>query len=217
MGEFTGIDLACVRAERSVFRRLSFRLADGGCLVLFGANGSGKSSLLRIMAGLLRPAAGRLVWHDGALADEGDGDQPILHYVGHLDGVKPTLTVLETATFWARFQGGSEGAGARVQRALETFGLTRLGDVPGRYLSAGQRRRLALCRLLAAPARLWLLDEPATALDSDAEGRLADAIAAHRRGGGMVALSLHGAEWPPDADGIDLDRAAAAAREDDAC
>ncbi|MCC7168072.1 MAG: heme ABC exporter ATP-binding protein CcmA, partial [Rhodospirillales bacterium] len=154
-----------------------------------GPNGSGKSSLLRLMAGLLRPAQGRLLWEGEPVTDDPESHGGRLHYVGHHDAVKPVLTVTETLAFWAGLHGGQ--AQQRIARALEGFALGRLADVPGRMLSAGQKRRLNLARLLAAPAALWLLDEPSVALDRASVKSLEGEIAAPRAQGGMVVVSTH--------------------------
>jgi heme exporter protein A len=188
-GELAGEGLACRRGERLVFARLDFRLAAGDALVLTGANGSGKSSLLRLMAGLLVPAAGRLLWGGLPLAREPAAWHAALHYVGHLDATKPALTPREMLLYWAALR--NPAGEPAIPAALAAFGLTAVADWPCRWLSAGQRRRLALARLLAAPAPIWLLDEPTAALDSDGEARLAAAIADHRARGGRVAVATH--------------------------
>ncbi len=205
--KFRGEALACVRGGRVVFSRLGFALGAGGALVLVGPNGSGKSSLLRLMAGLSRPAAGSLVWDEDAVVADPAAHRARLHYVGHLDAIKPALTARETLAFSAGLRGdGADGGDpdAAVKRALDALGIARLGDVPARYFSAGQRRRLGLARLFAAPAPLWLLDEPRTALDADAAARLDAAIAGHRAGGGMVVAAMHGGPYPEAAMVLDL-------------
>ena len=180
--------MACIRGERPVFSGVSFRLERGSALALVGPNGAGKSSLLRILAGFLKPAGGTLEW-DGAPVDEDWGaHRGRLHYVGHLDAVKPTLTAAENLDGWARFRGAARAA----PDALAALGIADLADVPGRYLSAGQKRRLALARVLATPAPLWLLDEPTVTLDADAAARVDAMIAAHRAGGGMAIVATHG-------------------------
>ncbi len=186
--DLVGENLACRRGERLVFRGLGCRLPAGGALVLTGPNGSGKSSLLRLLATLLMPAAGRLLWNGAPVAQDPAGYRGAIHYVGHLDGVKPALTPREMLGFWAALQGARRPA---FDAAFAAFGLDRVADWPCRWLSAGQRKRLALARLVAAPAPVWLLDEPGAALDTDGEARLEMAISAHRAAGGSVAVATH--------------------------
>ncbi|MGF1628936.1 MAG: heme ABC exporter ATP-binding protein CcmA [Kiloniellaceae bacterium] len=191
MANFEGRDLQCRRGGRDVFAGLSFVLPPGGALLLTGPNGSGKSSLLRLMAGLLRPAGGALLWDGRPIAEAPEAHVARLHYLGHLDAVKPVLSVAENLSFWAALRGTKAALGAAREAALERFALSELAAVPGRLLSAGQRRRLALARLVAAPAELWLLDEPSVGLDHASVGRLAAAIADHRTGGGRVVVATH--------------------------
>lgn len=172
-----------------MFAGVSFALEPGEALVLRGPNGSGKSSLLRILAGFLAPAAGRLIWEAGdILADPGEHRRRV-HYVGHADGVKTVLSVRENLAFATRLAGGRT---AEVDAALDRLALGPLAALPARLLSAGQRRRLALARLFAAPRPLWLLDEPGVGLDSPSRARLEAAIADHRRAGGVTVLATHG-------------------------
>jgi heme exporter protein A len=196
-------DLVCIRGERAVFGGLSFALEAGEALLLAGPNGSGKSSLLRLVAGLLPPAAGRLLWQGTPVSDDAEAGRARLRYVGHQDPVKPVLTVRENLLFWARLQGGTSAA---VEPALARFGLAALGEVPGRMLSAGQRRRLNLARLLLVPAPLWLLDEPTVGLDKAAVAALEAVLAEHRAGGGIVLLATHMALRLPGARELTLDR-----------
>lgn len=177
--------LACVRNGREVFAGLGFSVGTGEALLITGRNGAGKSSLLRMIAGLVRVAAGRL-----ALADA-DPDQTIpeqAHYLGHQDALKPALTVAENLSFWARYLDGSEP----VQGALAAVGLSALAGLPAGYLSAGQRRRLSIARLLAAKRPLWLLDEPTSALDREAQDTLAGLMRQHLSGGGIIVAATHG-------------------------
>ena len=204
MSDFAGRDLACIRGGRKVFGRLAFRVKAGGALVLTGPNGSGKSSLLRLMAGLTRPAAGTLLWDGEDVAKDPGAHRERLHYVGHADAIKPALTVAENLRFWALYRGGADDVSARTVSALDAFNIGRLADVPGRYLSAGQKRRLALARVLGSLSPLWLLDEPKTALDADAARRVDTAIARHRAEGGMVVISMHGGRLPDGATSLDL-------------
>ena len=177
--------LACVRNGREVFTGLGFSVGTGEALMVTGRNGAGKSSLLRMIAGLVRIAGGRL-----ALADA-DPDQTIpeqAHYLGHQDALKPALTVAENLSFWARYLDGSEP----VQGALAAVGLSALAGLPAAYLSAGQRRRLSIARLLAAKRPLWLLDEPTSALDREAQDTLAGLMRQHLSGGGIIVAATHG-------------------------
>ena len=187
-GELVAEGLACRRGERLVFAGVDCRLPAGGALVLTGSNGSGKSSLLRLLATLLTPASGRVLWGDEPVARDAARYRAAIHYVGHLDASKPALTPREMLGFWAALRGSAAPA---IDTALGRFGLGAVADFPCRWLSAGQQRRLALARLVAAPAPIWLLDEPNAALDSDGEARLGTAIAEHRAGGGRVAIATH--------------------------
>jgi heme exporter protein A len=184
--ELVAEGLRCVRGGREVFAGVGFRVSAGAALVVTGPNGAGKSSLLRLLAGLLRPAEGeaRLLGGEGdlTLAEQA-------HFVGHLDPVKPSLAVAENLSFWTRFLGG--GAGLPVAAALAALGLDSLADLPAAYLSAGQRRRLSLARLLALARPVWLLDEPTAALDAPAQARFAELMRAHLGGGGLIVAATH--------------------------
>ena len=186
--ELVAEGLACRRGERLVFTGLDCRLPAGGALVLSGSNGSGKSSLLRLLATLLAPEAGRLLWGGAPVMRDAARYRAQIHYVGHLDAVKPALSPREMLGFWAALRGCAAPA---IEPALAAFALGPVADRPCRWLSAGQRRRLALARLVAAPAPIWLLDEPNAALDGDGEARLATLIAEHRVAGGSVAIATH--------------------------
>ncbi len=190
MTEFAGSHLSCLRGERLVFVGLTFRLAAGEALVLTGPNASGKSSLLRMMALLLRPWRGGLSWDGAPVADDPDAHRARLRYVGHLDAIKPMLTAEENLGFWAALHGHARPE-RQARQALDRFGLERLAAVPARYFSAGQKHRLNLARLLLAPAPLWLLDEPTVGLDHAAIARLEEALTEHRAGGGMVVAATH--------------------------
>ncbi len=187
----SGRDLACIRGGRQVFSRINFSVAAGHALVLTGSNGAGKSSLLRMIAGLIRPASGAITF-DGGDAELSVGEQA--HYVGHVDPLKPALTVTENLAFWARFLNGKAAAGLAdvIERSLAATALADLGDLPAGYLSAGQRRRLSLARVLAAPRPIWLLDEPTAALDDASQGRLRQLMLDHLGGGGIVVAATHG-------------------------
>jgi heme exporter protein A len=177
--------LGCVRGFRNVFNDLNLELSSGDAMALTGPNGAGKSSLLRLLAGLLRPSAGRVVL-------EGDTDEGAVaeraHYLGHLDAFKTALTVGENIGFWIHYLGGEHDAAP----ALAAVGLESLEHLPAAYLSAGQRRRLSLARLIAVSRPLWLLDEPASALDSAGQEMLAGLMRAHLARGGMIVAATHG-------------------------
>lgn len=181
-----------------MFRALDFTLPPGGALVLAGRNGAGKTSLLRLMAGLLPPAGGALEWDTAPL--DPDTHRARLRYVGHADALKAALTVRENLSFWAAFDGGGD-----VDAALAGFGLAARAEASARFLSAGQRRRASLARLLLAPRALWLLDEPGASLDAAGIETLSRAIDAHRARGGMVVLSAHGAPPVSGYETLDID------------
>ncbi len=202
---FTGTGLACRRGGRLVFAGLDFRLESGQALVLRGPNGSGKSSLLRLMAGLIRPEAGGLAWDGQDALDDREAHAGRLHFIGHLDAIKLALSVAENVRFWAKLRGRVLDDVA-LAAALDHLHLTRLADAPSRFLSAGQRRRLALTRLVAAPAPLWLLDEPSVGLDSDSLSAFEVMLAAHRARGGMVVAATHTEIALPDAQILHLDQ-----------
>jgi len=194
-----------VRAGRPVFAGVSFTLEPGDALLLRGPNGSGKSSLLRMLAGFLPPAAGQLTWQGAPTAHDLTQHRSRLCYLGHADGVKSGLTVRENLLFGVALRHGSAAAGADpVTAALERFDLAALGDTPGRYLSAGQRRRVALARLLTDQRPLWLLDEPGVGLDAASRARLESVLVDHREQDGMVALASHGDTTVGDAKVLEL-------------
>jgi heme exporter protein A len=198
--------LACRRGERLVFAGLSFRLPPGGVLILTGSNGSGKTSLLRVVAGLLAPAAGRLTWGSVPVSDDPAAHRANLHYVGHQDAIKSTLTARENLAFWLALRGtAASRSAAAIDDALGAFALDRAADWPCLWLSAGQRRRLALARLLLTPVPLWLLDEPTSTLDDDGRLRLERVIGAHREGGGRILLSTHAPTVFEGAQSLSLD------------
>lgn len=177
--------LSCRRSMRPVFREVGFCLAPGGLLQVTGANGSGKSSLLRVLAGLLAPAGGTILWQGRPAADAAEAHRVRLHYIGHQDALKPELTAAEMLDYWRVLRPAAQS------EFRDAFGVAAFRHKPVRLLSAGQRRRLTLSRLMLSDAPLWLLDEPATALDHEGQGLLAAAIAAHRAKGGMVIAAVH--------------------------
>ncbi len=184
-------NLVLSRAGRTIVDGLSFRLEGGEALLLTGANGSGKTTLLRALGGFLAPSAGAIRLED---APPERAACELVHFVGHLDGIKSHLTVGENLAFWATYlndAGDSWDAEARVEPALERFALSALADIPAGYLSAGQKRRLALARLVAAQRPLWLLDEPTVSLDTASVALLTEAVDAHVAAGGLAIIATH--------------------------
>ena len=182
----SGRGLKCVRGGREVFAGLSFEASAGEVLAVTGANGSGKTSLLRLIAGLLIPAEGEVAFEGGeaelTLAEQA-------HYLGHRDALKPALSVMENLSFWQDFLGGEAfDAGD----SLEAVGLDHAAQLPAAYLSAGQRRRLSLARLLAVRRPVWLLDEPTAALDAAGQELFAGLMRDHLSRGGLILAATHG-------------------------
>ena len=202
MQSFQGRQLVCYRGERRVLSAVDFDVARGGALLLTGPNGSGKSSLLRAMAGLLRLEAGTIEWNDQDIAQDLAAHQSRVAYIGHLDALKPVLTVRENVAFWAELGGAVPGP--VVDEALAAFGIGHLADLPARILSQGQRRRTNLARLVTVPAPLWLLDEPTVGLDTAAIADLDTAIGAHRAKGGIVIAASHVTEITSGVERLDL-------------
>ena len=182
--------LVGARGGRSLFGPLDIALSPGSALVIGGANGTGKSTLLRVLAGLLAPEAGAV------------RANAALRYLGHHDAVKPALTVTENLAFWRRFHGSDDSLAP-----LAGVGLQRLASMPARYLSAGQRRRLALACALDTAAPIWLLDEPTNGLDAASVERLEAAVEHHRGSGGAVAIATHVTFRLPAARRLELGRA----------
>ena len=201
--ELRGTDLGCVRGGRRVFVGINFNVAAGTPMLLTGANGAGKSSLLRLIAGLIHP-------EHGVVALQGGDDELTVgeqaHYLGHLDPLKGALTVMENLAFWVRFLNAAAASGEReaIERSLDTVGLSDLADVPAGYLSAGQRRRLSLARMVAVPRSLWLLDEPTTALDAASQQRLDGLMRTHLGDGGLIVAATHGPLGLPGAQELRL-------------
>lgn len=180
-----GHGLRCVRGGREVFAGLDFAAGAGEAVAVMGRNGSGKTSLLRLIAGLLVPAAGTVV------LDGGDAELTLpeqCHYLGHRDALKPALSVAENLAFWADFLGGERFEAAE---SLATVGLDHATYLPAGFLSAGQRRRLSLARLLTVRRPVWLLDEPTNALDVAGQDMFASLMRAHLAAGGMIIAATH--------------------------
>jgi heme exporter protein A len=180
-----GRGIKCVRGGREVFSELDFTAISGEALAVTGPNGAGKTSLLRIIAGLLTVAAGSIGLEDGerelTLAEQA-------HYLGHRDAMKPALSVLENLAFWRNFLGGDASNAAQ---SLAAVGLDHAADLPAAYLSAGQRRRLSIARLLAVRRPIWLLDEPTSALDAPGQSLFAALMRDHLTRGGLIIAATH--------------------------
>ena len=186
----TVVDLGIERGGRAVIESLSFGLVGGAALAIVGPNGAGKSTLLRMLAGLLPAASGTITLDP---PDASDPDRPVaerVHYLGHADGLKSALTPAENLTFSGALAGDVTGS---TTEALARFGLARVEHLPCAYLSAGQRRRVALSRLLVSARPLWLLDEPATALDAAAADELGCVMREHLGRGGLIVAATHSA------------------------
>lgn len=195
-------NLGCVRGDRAVFGGLGFDCGNGDAVRVTGPNGIGKSTLLRILAGFLPATVGGVLW---TVDNDTASAAPPLAYCGHRDPVKPWLTVREHLEFWRRLNGVSRRDPAAVAKAAAAFGLTGMLEISGGWLSAGQKRRVALSRLLVAPAPLWLLDEPTVTLDSDGVGLFEAAVASHREAGGVAVIATHAAIHLPGAQALDLE------------
>lgn len=184
-------NLLLQRGHRTLIDDLSFTLTSGEVLLLTGPNGAGKTTLLRSVAGFFRPSEGRIGLNGGN--DElSVGEQA--HFVGHANGVKSSLTVIDNLEFWARYLEPSAtraSALERVDKALEVFRLSALADIPAGYLSAGQKRRVGLARLVLAHRSLWLLDEPTSSLDDASASGLAGVVNEHVANGGLAIAATH--------------------------
>ena len=181
----SGLDVRCVRGGREVFSGLDFEASSGEALAVTGPNGSGKTSLLRLIAGLLTIA-------DGSIGLEGGETELTLpeqaHYLGHRDALKSALSVMENLSFWRDFLGGEVfDAGA----SLAAVGLDHAAHLPAAYLSAGQRRRLSIARLVVARRPVWLLDEPTNALDTAGQSMFAALMGDHLSRGGLIIAATH--------------------------
>jgi heme exporter protein A len=174
--------LSVERGGRVIFAGLGFQLAAGEALLVKGPNGAGKSTLLRALAGLLPLAQGDIRISPPTEARRAE----LCHYIGHADALKPALTLAENLSFYAALLGGDD-----VAPALARLGLSGIADLPAGYLSAGQKRRAALARLIAIPRPIWLLDEPLTALDATSQTVVGDLMQAHLASGGLIVAATH--------------------------
>lgn len=183
-------DLTCVRGTRPLFQGLSFAVPGGSWAHVRGGNGAGKTSLLRLLTGLAKPEAGEVRWNGATLRDAGDEWHRDMLYLGHHAAVKEELTALENLRFAAELDGGTLDEDAAMQ-SLSRFGLAGREDLPVRVLSAGQRRRVLLARTLTRRAKVWILDEPFTALDAKAVDMLAGIVQEHIDRGGSAVVTSH--------------------------
>jgi len=183
-------DLECQRGTRRLFAGISFRLAPGECLQVQGANGSGKTSLLRILCGLSRPERGAVRWNGQPIEDLGDDYRAELLFCGHANALKEDLTASENLLASAAL-GGTPASLDSARAALDAFGILSLEALPVRALSQGQKRRVALARVATCERRLWILDEPLAALDARAAETLAARIDSHLAHGGLAVLTSH--------------------------
>jgi heme exporter protein A len=183
------VNLSCARGDRTLFRSLSFRVDAGALLHVTGRNGSGKTTLLRTLCGLTRAVEGRITWDGVDARALGDEYRAKLAYVGHLNGIQGELTALENLRTVAALADGA--AGARMESALERVALDAYRDFPAKILSQGQKRRLALARLLVLDRPLWILDEPLTALDTRSIEIVMQQLDAHLRRGGAAIVTSH--------------------------
>jgi heme exporter protein A len=199
----TASNLSCTRGDRSLFTGVEVALQPGQWLHVRGANGSGKTSLLRLLAGLSQPALGEIRWDGKAVAEDAEAFRTDLLFLGHHAAVKEDLTALENLQLASELD-GAELPRAEAIEALRRFGLQGREDLPVRVLSAGQKRRVLLARLVTRKARLWILDEPFTALDTRAVQLLATLIGEHVGGGGMAVVTSHQAIPVEGGKGLDL-------------
>ena len=187
---FAASDLECLRGDRRLFAGVGFRLGAGELLYLQGRNGSGKTSLLRMLCGLLPPAAGEIRWRGQPIGRLGEDYRRELCFLGHHNAIKEELTPLENLTTSAALAGETLDEGPALD-ALELLGLAGREELACRYLSQGQKRRVALARLAGERRPLWLLDEPFVALDTAAVDLVAGLIGAHLQRGGLAVLTTH--------------------------
>lgn len=185
-----GISLACVRGDRELFKDINFSLEAGGLMQVRGPNGSGKTSLLRMLCGLSNPAAGEILWNGASIRSLNGDYFSVMTYIGHLSGTKDDLTVIENLRISSALA-GFEINDTQASEALEYIGLGGREILPVKVLSQGQRRRVALARLLACKTSLWILDEPLVALDVLAVKLIQGLLEQHLKQGGMVVMTTH--------------------------
>ena len=187
---FMAQDLACLRGDRLLFKNVGFELKAGGLLYVLGENGCGKSSLLRMLCGLLMPEQGAVFWGNKKIKEDAESYLPNLTYIGHLNGLKDDLTALENLQISARLA-GNDVSSKQALAALTAIGIARCANLPVRVLSQGQKRRVALAMLWLTQSQLWILDEPFAALDVASTEVLASRLGEHMTNGGMTIITTH--------------------------
>ncbi|MEY3883369.1 MAG: hypothetical protein RLZZ379_647 [Pseudomonadota bacterium] len=183
-------NLTCLRGDRLLFKKIGLELSAGGLMYVLGENGSGKSSLLRLLCGLLSPEDGEVFWNGKSIKNDAENYQSNLTYIGHLNGLKDDLTALENLQFSARLAANVVND-AVVLSALTAIGVARCANLPVGVLSQGQKRRVALARLWLSSSQLWILDEPFAALDTASVAILAEQLNQHMAKGGMAIITTH--------------------------
>ncbi len=183
---FSCENLSCTRGEKKIFEHLGFSLAEGSLLLLKGANGTGKTTLIKLLAGLIAPDVGTVLWDGKPIKDNADFKRDLM-MIGHKSGVKSDATVYENLRFWGKLFDSE----MLIPAALSFYNLTKFSDVPAAQLSAGWQRRIALARLIVSPCKLWLLDEPTNFLDEEAVILTASLIESRVKQGGIVIAASH--------------------------
>jgi len=193
-------NLSANRGEQTIFAHISFQLTAGDALIVTGTNGSGKSTLLRVIAGLLPNFSGNMV------VEGGIEDKPIAeycHYLGHQNALKPTMSVAENLLFWQQHCGTPD---LEITEALQKIDLAGTYDIPIAYLSAGQKRRIAIARLLVTKRQIWLVDEPTAALDAKSEAMFSNLLQTHMASGGIVIAATHQPLGLKNTKNLDMDK-----------
>jgi heme exporter protein A len=189
------IQLSCVRQQKAVFTNISFTLDPGEALIVEGENGAGKSSLLRLLAGLSTPFTGNILWKNDPICSLRQEYTALLHYIGHTNGLKPHLSPIENLQLYAHLFSSSQRLRPEWETQLSTVlqlcGLENVARNPAKYLSAGQQRRIALAKCFLLPKKIWILDEPLAALDASMQAIFLTQLATHLRQGGIAIISSH--------------------------
>lgn len=187
---FSGENLAYVRSGRIIFKGLSFDLKPSEHILLQGPNGSGKSTLLQVLMGVLAPRAGTVRWQDQNVEEDIKAYHRHIQYLGHRNGLQPSLDLVQNASFWMGLAGIKPDEKI-IESALKAVGLFDFADFPSHVLSAGQQRRLAIARLIVTKPKLWLLDEPTVSLDEASKAKFFEILQQHLHQGGMAIIATH--------------------------